>query len=168
MNIGLLITWILANVAGCSVSFVLAQPAGFPIIWVALAAAPFQWLVLRRRVTRAGWWVLASFVGGVAFYALLWLLEGIRLSELWDTLDDVVGTWASGMAFVWTPSVTDLFPSGAVFGAVIGLAQCLALRRWARHAAWWVLASVIAWAVAWAVADGGHWWIPPRLATPAT
>ena len=37
------------------------------VLWTVIGAA--QWLTLRPSVLRAGWWVLASAVGGVAFAA---------------------------------------------------------------------------------------------------
>ena len=60
-----------------------------------------QWLVLRRQVARAGWWVLASTVG--------WIVGGL-VSGITDT--------AAGWAVL-----------GAVYGAITGAVLVWLLRH---------------------------------------
>jgi hypothetical protein len=95
-----------------------------------------QWVVLRRQVTRAGWWVLASTVG-----LAVGLVVALGLA--------VAGAEVRAVA-------------GAVAGAVVGVMQWVVLRRQVTRAGWWVLATTVvgavvgakdvAGAVSWAVA----------------
>ena len=73
------------------------------VLWTVVGAA--QWLVLRMYVPRAGWWVLASAAGGVAFAA----------AEV--AINMAVGGSAAG----------DAAPYGAVTGACYGAVTGLAL-----------------------------------------
>ena len=83
-----------------------ADPGG-DVGWVAGVAAGgtvlgvLQWLVLRRQVARAGWWVLASTVG--------WIVGGL-VSGITDT--------AAGWAVL-----------GAVYGAITGSVLVWLLRH---------------------------------------
>jgi hypothetical protein len=104
---------------------------------VGAVAGVAQWLLLRRQVRRADWWILASTagwavglaVGDAVFHAVL------------NAVGGAVG-WAVAGAVV-----------GAVGGAVAGVAQWLLLRRQVRRAGWWILASTAGGAVGWAVGD---------------
>ena len=81
-----------------------------------------QWLVLRRWVDRAWWWILASGAGWGGAIALGMTTYGIFAAELrWEVV---------GMAM----TLPVIF-----FG--VGLFQWLLLRRWVRRAGWWLLAS---------------------------
>ena len=86
-----------------------------------------QALVLRRRLGRARWWVLAS-IGG------FWLgkLVGDMLS--------------SGI-----PGIAGFLLDGAVIGAGVGIAEFLVLRGRLPQAGWWIPANIAGWAVAWIV-----------------
>ena len=85
-----------------------------------------QWLVLRRWVDRARWWILASTAGWGGAAALGTTAYGIFAAELrWE---------AVGIAV----ALPVLF-----FGT--GLFQWLLLRRWVRRAGWWLLASGLSW-----------------------
>jgi hypothetical protein len=84
-----------------------------------------QWLVLRKRVSRSGWWVLASIVGFAVGFA-------VAIAML-DSMD--------GAAV------------GAVVGASIGIAQWLVLRLQFSRAGWWVLASIVGFAMGFAVLE---------------
>lgn len=80
-----------------------------------------QWLVLLQRYRQSGWWVLASVIGSsLAPYARLLGGNGAP-----DIVNDIM------------------------LGATIGIAQWLVLRRWYRHAGWWVLVSGVAVGVGW-------------------
>jgi hypothetical protein len=79
-----------------------------------------QWLVLRRQVPRAGWWVLASALG---FLASIVVFEALHVP-----LSDVVLTILGGVA--------------------IGLVQWLVLRRQFSGAIWWVPATTLGFTIA--------------------
>ncbi|MCH8876689.1 MAG: hypothetical protein IIA89_07670 [Chloroflexi bacterium] len=73
-------TWVLASTVGGTVGVAVGGTVGEVVggaVGVAVAATVIgaslgiaQWLVLRRQVSRAGWWVLASTVGFVATFAV--------------------------------------------------------------------------------------------------
>ncbi len=85
-----------------------------------------QWLVLRRRVSGAGWWVLASAAGGYG----IWQAGFTGYS---DSL-----SLSYGSLLGWTGVV-------ALSGAVTGTLQWLVLRGQVSRAGWWVLASTVGW-----------------------
>ncbi len=83
-----------------------------------------QWFVLRTRLHRASWWILASATG----IAMGWLLEQVvdgSISHLAGISLDDIGGWAA-------------------FGVVLGVMQWLVLRTGVHRAGWWILASVVA------------------------
>ena len=86
-----------------------------------------QWLVLRRYISQAGWWVLASAAG---------LAVGTAL----DVIDTIA--WFVGI--------------GAI-GASVGTMQWLVLRRQLSQSGWWILVGTVSWLVAYptsfAIAD---------------
>ena len=98
------------------------------VVMTGAAVGVIQWLVLRREVSGAGWWVLASTVG-------------------W-----VMGTAAAGLGILlvglqeFSPVSASLVFSVMV-GAVVGVLQWLILRRQLRRAGWWVPASIVGWAM---------------------
>jgi hypothetical protein len=107
----------------------------FPGVVGAAFGTPFgigQWLMLRRHLRRAGWWVLASSVGyGLVFLAGASLFAGANIVELGFAEQVLLGTG---------------------FGAAIGvpaavLQWLLVLRGQVPQAGWWVLASIASWAV---------------------
>jgi hypothetical protein len=83
-----------------------------------------QWLVLRQRVSQAGWWVLAGAVG----YATGWVLSPSKV-----LLRDPI--WAMWLV------------DAAVTGAAIGAAQWLVLRRQVPRAGWWIPVNAAGWIV---------------------
>lgn len=90
------------------------------VIFTLLGALPgiLQWRLLRWRLPQAGWWVLASALGGA-----------------------LIGTVAS------TVRVVDPTAGVVLAGASFGILQWLVLRRHIARAGWWLLASPIGWAV---------------------
>ena len=82
-----------------------------------------QWLVLRRRVPRAGWWIPATAAGLWAGTTLAFRLTGMRLPIL----------------------PFQLLLGGAVTGFILGLVQLLVLRPGRRGAAIWLLAGALGW-----------------------
>jgi len=93
--------WVLASVIGwpvalLAVGFALQDPPGwilFAVVGAVIGVA--QWLVLRRQVQRAGWWVLASTMG----WGMTVITQGIPVG------------WVAGMSM-----------AGAMVGAITGIA----------------------------------------------
>ena len=94
-----------------------------------------QWLVLRRWVDRAWWWILAAGAGWGGAVALGMTTGLIFIEELrWE----IVG---------WALMVPAIFLG-------VGLFQWLLLRRWVRRAGWWLLASGLSWIVPFSLTFG--------------
>lgn len=142
---GFWLLWVLASTVGWFSGFIIGKIGAFAIhdslsrhnymgaVFVAALAAGvgiLQWLVLRRRLSRAGWWVLASIVG----------LAG----------GGVVGPTAVALA-VGDPTTWGVVGFLVVGWAMAGLMQWFVLRRQVSRAGWWVLASIVGWAVSGAV-----------------
>lgn len=79
-----------------------------------------QWLVLRRRITQARWWILASVVGYSVCLVTLLVFDDLRLPS--EKL------WPDALLLLLT-------------GVVVGVPQWIVLRRYDPRAGWWVLAS---------------------------
>ncbi len=96
---------------------------------VGISLAIMQWLTLRRHLSQAGWWVLATLVGwflGVAF-----VMTGVGV---------VIGDWLEyGL-------VGNVITFG-IIGLALGITQWLILRRQVLQAGWWILASLAGWVV---------------------
>jgi hypothetical protein len=66
-------------------------------------AGTLQWLILRGKVSRAGWWVLASTVGwGLSVAAAIALSWGVGANDFvaWVVIGAVMGA-VTGGAFAW-------------------------------------------------------------------
>jgi hypothetical protein len=94
---------------------------------IGISVGMMQWLVLRRRMSGAGWWILVTIVG----------------FAIGKFVADAIGQALSG--------AVGLVLSGAAIGTALGIAQWLILRRHVAQAGWWALASILAWAVGWAI-----------------
>ena len=124
--------WLLASTAGWSVGGPMGVAlgrsgdiiaAGFVGVAVGgIVTGILQWLVLRRQIPRATWWVPASTLAVVAVGAVVFGVGRVNAD---------VG-WIAG---------------AGLFGAVVGLLQWLVLRRQVARAGWWVLASTLGWVV---------------------
>ena len=95
-----------------------------------------QWIVLRRYLRRAGWWVLATALG----YVIVFLL-GASFFPQGDTIE-------------LEPGQQVLL--GTVLGAVVAvpaalLQWLLVLWRQSPKAGWWILISVASWALGFAI-----------------
>jgi hypothetical protein len=101
-----------------------------------------QWIVLRKVVPQAGWWILVSALTAVVAIAVGEAVapppEG-KLASL--PYRHVVGTLALYEATL--PN----FLLGAVNGTVAGIGQWLVLRKRVQGAGLWILASAAGWAV---------------------
>ena len=125
--------WLNASTAGFILGFVVANRLDWfgalagTVIGASLGIA--QWLILRRFIARAGWWVLASIVG---------LAVGFGVCSAVLFADD----FAQDVGFAIAGAV-----AGTVIGAALGIAQWLVLRRHVARAGWWVLASAVGVAI---------------------
>lgn len=133
--------WVVASAIGWAAGFAIVDALGSPAaVGFAEAGAVAgavvgmsQWFILRQRIRRAAWWVVASLPG----WALGWgvLAAGSRVLEGATAGDEIV----------------DMVIAFSIVGAVVGLAQALVLWRSVRQAGWWVAASSAGWAAGWAL-----------------
>ena len=121
--------WLIYNVLGDWLDFL------FLGIVPGIGVGVLQWLVLRRRISGAGWWVLASAAAG---YGILAGFIGYSESLSFGTLLRFTGVVALG-------------------GAVTGILQWLVLRSQVSRAGWWVLASTVGWGLSVTVARAIPW-----------
>jgi hypothetical protein len=101
----------------------------FPFLATVLGA--LQWLVLRTRIPRAGWWVLATGVGTLAAMALA------------GGLVQAIGN-AAGRGSYWE-SGPDLLALYGLIGLFLALAQLPVLWRRVRGLAFWPLVGIVGW-----------------------
>ncbi len=103
--------WVLASTVGLPLGLALGGALGSALqspsvqpMLVAPSIGAAQWLVLRRRFSRAGWWILASMLGwgsGAAIAeALSRVVGGSKILFLSGALGLVVGV-VTGGALVW-------------------------------------------------------------------
>jgi len=130
------VQWVLASGLGGAVGFALAEAvlhilsealsnamteiAIFGLIGAAMGT--LQWLVLRRNLAQAGWWVAASAVGGTLF--------GI------------------GGASFGSEVQIHLAILYGLMGIILGALQWLVLRRQVSRSGWWMVGSLLGWALA--------------------
>jgi len=105
-------------------------------IGLGIGVGLLQWLVLRRRVSGVGWWVLASAAGS---YGMMQAGFTGYSEIVWMSYDSPFG-WAGVVA---------------LSGAVTGTLQWLVLRGQVSRAGWWVLASTLGWGLGMAVVGYG-------------
>ena len=129
--------WVLATSVGWVVGFAACEtlraiaeflahpPTDGAVIGIFIGIA--QWLILKGRIHRAGWWILATIIG-----------FGLGKAVGDAVAQAVTGALGFGL-------------DGAVIGSSLGVAQWLVLRRHVAQASWWMLASSVAWAVGWSV-----------------
>jgi hypothetical protein len=91
-----------------------------------------QWLVLRRLLPGAVWWIAATAVG------------------------QAVGLAVGAPLVGYGTEPRDLALQGAVTGLAIGALQALVLRRGAANGLWWALAMPPLWATGWLVTWAGR------------
>ena len=151
--------WVLASAAGMGLAYVVV----FAHFILALELAPmdrstavdfvvpialllciplFQWLVLRRRIPRSGYWFLATDAGLIASAVLLGLVNRAfpgRTMPIINYLQPFSGP------------VTLI-----IVGLCLGFAQWAVLRRHLRMPGLWVVASVLGWASTVAVVVEGR------------
>ena len=117
-----------------------APGLGMWLWWVVVSGLGFvfsplqplaQWLVLRRHIFRAGWWVLATILGMAVGGA-----AGMATGVEWM----VALAWAVGDG-------SDVVRTGATLGAAVGVAQWLFLRQHFAQTGWWIPASIASWTI---------------------
>lgn len=101
-------------------------------ILIGLASGLAQWLFLRKRISKAGWWISSNAIGAAIVCALIW--TGFA-SMTWNELVETSGAYHPGIVIV----------CGALSGAATGLIQWLMLRRIILRVAWWILMSIMIW-----------------------
>jgi hypothetical protein len=130
--------WVLATTVGWLVGFAICEAVVKPFVYslthfqsdgavIGISIGIGQSLVLKSRINRTRWWILASIIG-----------FGIG-KDVGDMVAQAV------------PGAIGSALEGLAIGASLGLAQWLVLRRHVPEARWWILASAIAWAVGWAI-----------------
>jgi len=103
------------------------RPVDLAVVGLSAVCVAFgQWLVLRPRLARAGWWVLVTPVG-------------LGLGGL----AGLIGIWVGSDSFGW-PDVSLGLLATLLIATPLGLLQWLVLRGQMRHALWWLPVTVIA------------------------
>jgi hypothetical protein len=124
-----LLQWMLASILGFGVGAAMGN-AVTDLIFTALFGAVggfMQWLVLRRRIAGAGWWVLASTLGFAI--APIAAIAGVMAIAQVMSLDG-------------NPMASPIL-LGVLFGVVSGILPWLVLRRQLARAGWWVPAHLL-------------------------
>jgi hypothetical protein len=121
-NFGLL--WGLATAVGWTATLI------FPPLFV--VPSVLQWLLLRRRVPQAAWWLAASLLG---------LLAGGYLATSRQMLD----------LYLARRDMLDSVLVYSTLGTALGVGQWLVLRHWSPKAHWWILLNMLAWPGGWAL-----------------
>jgi hypothetical protein len=138
--------WVLASTIGVAVLFALIFAVAMlvgaivggeaedkvPFVpFVGLSFGIMQWLILRRYMPRAGWWVLASTLGWILGFGILALAD--KFAE--NLVTSAIQPEVSALVFFLAA------------GALVGILQWLVLRRHMLQAGWWVLANVVGWGI---------------------
>jgi len=152
---GFWLKWVLATTVGFSictivffilgkfVAFMIGYPHEDPFFYhlayniyfivVCTGVGIIQWLILRRRVSRVGWWAPAMVVGFVLTFVLLYALPITRNYFL-------SSEHSFSFILVWSIRL-------ALGGTLAGVFQWFFLRRHISRAGWWVLASAVGWSL---------------------
>jgi hypothetical protein len=96
---------------------------------LAICVAVLQWLVLKRYIARAGWWIIAGMTGWIFAFAILRALTGSPGALM--ALAARTDTTLYSVAFM------------LVFGLVSGVVQWPILRQHTRWASLWIPACMI-------------------------
>ncbi len=137
---GFWLAWVLASIMGFGMGAVLGLAVAYGLFYregfdatqgitlgivMGAIGGSLQWVVLREKVARAGWWVLASALG---------------LAVAGGAPGAATGPTGAITADNWAMAVT-LF--GVIFGLVAGTMQWQVLKQaQIARAGWWVLASI--------------------------
>ena len=140
---GLWLWWVVAGVVGWGVGWglgwseveflsvdVAAAEYGGVVVGVTVAGV-LQWLVLRQRMARAAWWIVASLVSGIVAGGVIYGVVGDAGFSAEVARDLDVG---------WVVEA-------GLYGVVLGMLQWLVLRGQVALSGLWVLASTVGWIV---------------------
>ena len=116
------------------------------ILWLVLGLVTgfLQYLLLRRYLSKIGWWIATTTLGWIVGFKD----ESLLTTSLCGTLD-VRARWFEALMT-------------ALAGGVMGLAQWLVLYQRVRHASLWILANALSWEW-WA---GDEWLFPTKWLYP--
>lgn len=130
----------------------------FFLVWPLFCVALGQWLLLRRFVARAGWWLLTGVLG--FFFVIPYLLIYGFSAEFTNGKSLIFGT-----SEFWYISLS-LAIMSLLFGGIVGLVQggMLIWRFGAqpRRVLWWIIASTLAWGIGYPVGEqflGSLFWL---------
>jgi hypothetical protein len=150
-NRSLRLRWILSSAAGLAVGLAAALALGAPIetvvgamlvtpILTGIVGAAFgtsQWVLLRRRLENARWWIPASAVGlGIGLAGGVVLVEQVGRA--------LTGGQVNVRMFSVPVRAGSMAVVGLVSGLALGAAQWWVLRRHPRTARAWFWASTLA------------------------
>jgi hypothetical protein len=102
-----------------------------------------QWIVLRRYIRHAGWWILATLVGAmIAWFSGLFVSTVLAITIAASPPTQQVSILLKGIII-----------QGTGVGVILGYAQWLVLQSHIRHQIWrkavrWLFANVAAWVLA--------------------
>jgi hypothetical protein len=152
-SVGGFVSWPIAE----AVDAALAEIVGGTVAWgiLGLFLGVGQWLLLRRHIRKAGWWVLATVVGCAVAGSVKWVQGPI--------MDQIAFEVAAGLGEIGWEIVMPLMGIGlglifeGATGLVVGSAQWLVLQRQVPRAGRWVLVSVVAWATGAVLIAGVEW-----------
>jgi hypothetical protein len=159
--VGAPISELVARPIGETGAMLAAETLGAAVAWgtLGLTSGVLQWLILRRYMSSAGWWVPASVIGWAVVGSVRWsqgpLTEEV-LSGFFRTFEEMGLSW---LIPLWGIVIGLLFDG--VMGLVVGVAQRPVLKRHVERAGRWVLISAVAWATG-AVAMGLLAWAIDR------
>jgi len=133
---GIITSWLIQLLDAPSTNFTAqASQVVYFLVIMSILWSIMQWLILRRYLPRAGWWIPASAVGIFAGWVLGGMFVGVANAllglNIWDSQEHP-------FLLVYT----------GIQGACIGFFQWLVLRKKVRRAGLWILACSIAWALA--------------------
>lgn len=131
---------LIANAAARPMPDDLTQIVGWTVAGICVGAA--QWVVLRRQLRAARWWVLGSAVG--------WLLGTVLFVPGGTFLYFLVALLTGG-----NPHFFSGPDNGLAVGLSVGFVQWLLLRRELTGAGWWVVATALAWTLFYIPQDSG-------------
>lgn len=131
----LLLFWILTTGAAGTFIGYMAAPTDFfwELIVTGFVVGIAQWVVLRRYINSAIWWILLSGFG--------WIL-GIYLMIFTNSILDALVEFLTSTKGFWQVFWLNITHEPIKF-AVFGFAQWLVLRRYFRYTGWWILASAL-------------------------
>jgi len=131
--------WVLLTLLGLGVGFLVGFVLGHLVlgnvsvgIGIGAVVGLFQWLLLRKRIPHASWWILATVIGlfvPLGLYGIVWLIWKVPFDLGWP-----MGGLGWAACFL-------------VGGAFMGRLQLRVLRRRVPEPRSWVVYSAIGWFV---------------------